>query len=104
MEQLVHVSRRFFRATIKPPSQQRNQTPGPGKGASSQFTFLTLRKTFRLLETLLNSAGKVALREIEEIVDSARVDQRAIDLLLVADVSKQLRYRDNSMRLFLGTR
>ena len=48
-------------------------------------------------EALLNPAGQVASRKIEEFLETTRVGQRAIKLLLIPDVRKELRHRHNSM-------
>src|ERR1700722_17720093 len=55
-----------------------------------------------LLEALLNPAGKVALRKLEEFGEMARVRQRAIKLVLVTDIRKELCHRNDSMRLFVA--
>ena len=59
-----------------------------------------MRKFWKALgfpEAPLNPAGKVALREIEEIVETARVRKGAIDLLLAADMRKHLGYSNHSL-------
>src|SRR6267154_2689565 len=103
MKQLVDSSWRFLRVAIHPPAQKRQQASGQGKSASSQFPALHFGKTPRFPEALFNPASKVAFREIEKIVETARVGQRSIDPLLTTDVREHLRHRDDSMRLFLAS-
>ena len=56
-----------------------------------------VRQTLGFRKPLLNPAGKVALRKIEEIVETARVRKGAIDLLLAADMRKHLGYSNHSL-------
>jgi predicted kinase len=102
VEKFVHVAWWFLRSAVEPPSQQRQQAPGQCKGARSQFTLRNLRKTLGFSEAMLDAARKVALREIEEIVETACVGKDAIKLPLVLDMRKHLRHGDNSMRHFFA--
>jgi hypothetical protein len=84
VKQFVHGAGGFFLAAIKPPSQQRQQTPGQGAGARRHFSLRKIRKALGLPQALLNPAGEVARREIEEIAEMAGVAQGAIDPVLAA--------------------
>jgi hypothetical protein len=59
-----------------------------------------LRETSGLDNPPLDPAGKVALREIEEVVQTTALGQRTIHFILASDVRKHLRHRDHSKRLF----
>ena len=101
MKDFVHFSRRFLCPAIEPPSQQRQQTTGEGHSVNCQFPFSQLQRGIGFREALRDSARKVALREIEEILETAAVGQRTVHLVVrSADVLEHLPHRDNSMRVF----
>ena len=66
---------------------------------NGQFKWRKFRKPTRLNRSLLDPAGKVALRKIEEVGQAATVGQSAIHLVLVPNVCKKLFHRNDPMRL-----
>src|SRR5262249_8727706 len=57
------------------------------------------RNAIRLPEPLLDSAGEVTFRKIEERVNTTRIDECAIEFPCLRDMGKKLRDRRHSIRL-----
>src|ERR1700674_2029440 len=60
----------------------------------------SVRGMVRFHKALLDSARKISLRKIKEVIESARIRQGTIYLLLAADMIKHLRNRNKAMRSF----
>ena len=80
-----------------------SRLPAKRIGASGEFGLGKIWEALRFVESLLNAAGEVLLREIEEVVEAARVGEDAVELLLLFDVGEHLRDRRNSKGFFLLT-
>jgi len=65
-------------------------------GASIQFTLNQIRRA-HFLETAGDPAREVALRKLEKRVDTAGVDQSAIELPRISDMPKEFRHWCDAM-------